>query len=198
MYHRQYTGGPLGDLSQDRGFPSGRSPANVSWPMSGEDWREANRALAESLAEISLGQYYRLRTLAENIAIGITLLDPMFDRYCLICYPRCDEVCCEKAEVHYHFTDLLFIHVLGIEPPPYQTRSKPGELCRYLSLKGCVLPRVVRPYLCTWYMCDLHLECFFAERPREQRRILSLMERIRRDKEQLAKEYTWALEASGD
>ena len=37
--------------------------------------------------------------------------------------------------------------------PPEQLLPNLKEICRYWSLKGCVLPRMSRPWVCTWYLC---------------------------------------------
>lgn len=159
---------------------------DISRPMDHRKWREVNRAVAGFIESLAPGDREHLRVLALDIARGIRSLDPLYDKFCVFSYPRCQDVCCRWATVFYHITDLLFIHALGEKPPPHQTRTSSGGPCLYLGHEGCSLSRVRRPYRCTWYMCELHVECLDSEPPRVQRRVFKTMEEIRRSKELLA------------
>lgn len=77
------------------------------------------------------------------------LLDRLGQKTCA----RCCAPCCRVADVSYDFRDLLFIHLTGQDTPPGQPRRSSGETCRYLGAAGCLIPRLQRPWICTWYIC---------------------------------------------
>jgi hypothetical protein len=45
------------------------------------------------------------------------------------------------------------MHLGGNFSLPDQLRGPDDSSCRYLSHTGCMLQRVQRPYVCTWYLC---------------------------------------------
>ena len=53
----------------------------------------------------------------------------------------------------HHHADLIFLHLTRQQVHPHQPRPAPGRACAYLTPKGCRLPRLSRPWLCTWYIC---------------------------------------------
>lgn len=67
----------------------------------------------------------------------------------------CPDPCCIKASVWYDFRDLLGLHLCGTSIPIGQPISSYGGLCRYLTPTGCTLPRAIRPWICTWYLCPV-------------------------------------------
>jgi hypothetical protein len=36
---------------------------------------------------------------------------------------------------------------------PAQPKANLSMPCRYLGPRGCRLPRIARPWICTWYLC---------------------------------------------
>jgi hypothetical protein len=49
--------------------------------------------------------------------------------------------------------DLVYLHLNQLPIPLSQTISGIGETCCYISHRGCKLPRSIRPWICTWYLC---------------------------------------------
>lgn len=74
----------------------------------------------------------------------------------------CSKICCHHATVWYDFRDLLFAMLHRGALPERQIYRGDNGWCAMLGPKGCTLPRVQRPFLCTWYVCA------------EQKRILAL------------------------
>jgi hypothetical protein len=67
--------------------------------------------------------------------------------------PWCPDHCCLTAKVWFDFKDLLFLHLNGHQIPPAQLLSNLKETCAYWRPNGCKLPRIARPWVCTWYLC---------------------------------------------
>lgn len=91
---------------------------------------------------------------AENIRQNLNHLFPIMDRLCADTCTDCKEPCCRVAKLWYNYQDLLFLSLSGLQPPedgqPIQNYH--GH-CRYLGSTGCTLPRINRPWICTWYIC---------------------------------------------
>nr|WP_319775871.1 hypothetical protein [uncultured Sphaerochaeta sp.] len=144
-------------------------PPSLGLPWADEeDWREAHRTL-EQLFRIHDASLDRVREKAGLLRENLTSLFPMFDRFAEQVCPACQAPCCRAARVAYDFKDLLFLHAAGFDPPPHQLRRNDEEHCRYLGDSGCLLPRVLRPFICTWYYCAPMLELFRAMPPKKQR-----------------------------
>jgi len=121
----------------------------------------------------------RARRVAREIEVGITFLDPVMTRYCEATCPSCNDPCCGGRAVFFNRADLLFQLALGMEPPPGQTRTRPGDPCRYLGPGGCALSRTRRPYVCVWFLCEPQMELFSLERPAFQRELIRALENLR-------------------
>ncbi len=125
-------------------------------------WREANSSIAFHI------RLYR-KQLSEAVDCAFQLKDLLFslDRFffelgrqtCVFC----PDSCCLKAKVWYDFKDLLFIHLIGERLPPGQPVIKRLDVCRYLTPKGCRLPRILRPWICTWYSCPTQKKRIFEK-----------------------------------
>lgn len=92
--------------------------------------------------------------LAQDIEVRLASIFPLLDNLCRVTCPWCPDPCCLTARVWIDFKDLLFLHLGGHQIPPKQLLPNLKTACRYWSLKGCVLPRMARPWVCTWYLCS--------------------------------------------
>jgi hypothetical protein len=115
-------------------------------------WQEANQSL-HFLIKRNLTELDRAITLAYKVEIRLTSIFSILDDLCIVTCPWCPDPCCLTAKVWIDFKDLLFLHLGGHQVPPAQLLSDLKKVCRFWSLKGCVLPRMSRPWVCTWYLC---------------------------------------------
>ncbi len=115
-------------------------------------WREVNASLVHLLERhhAALG---RCREVAALLKRELTAFGPLMDDLCGITCPDCRPPCCATALVWFDFRDLLFLHLAGLPVPTCQPRYPHRRRCRFLSADGCRLPRLRRPWLCTWYLC---------------------------------------------
>jgi len=102
-----------------------------------DTWKTANRNLE-----------YLIRRHGPNMNRAVLL-----DDLCAVTCPWCPDNCCLTATVWIDFKDLLFLHLNGHEIPPSQLLADLKETCRYWGPRGCMLPRIARPWVCTWYLC---------------------------------------------
>ena len=75
------------------------------------------------------------------------------ERLCRRTCPKCEQPCCGVAKPWYDLRDLLFLHLAGRAIAPSQPIRNSRDHCRYLESHGCTLPRLERPWICTWYLC---------------------------------------------
>ena len=143
------------------------------WAVQAE-WLEANATL-KSLFYMHGRSLEEVRQNAELARTNLESIFPVFERFTKVVCPDCQAVCCLKARVAYDFKDLLFIHALGLEPPPHQLRRNNDEHCRYLTEVGCSIPRLVRPFICNWYYCAPMLELYYQLPARAQRSLSNFM-----------------------
>jgi hypothetical protein len=115
-------------------------------------WQEANQSL-NFLMKKNLSELDRAMALAQKLQTRLASLFSIIDDLCKVTCPWCPDPCCLTAKVWIDFKDLLFLHLGGHPIPPEQLLPNFEKVCRFWSLKGCVLPRMTRPWVCTWYMC---------------------------------------------
>jgi hypothetical protein len=154
------------------------SDSDVRRPLAPHAWRHLNAAL-EAWFRGRPDIWSQARRLAEGILDLIRWLDPFFERYERECYPRCADPCCTARQVFFDRADLLFFHALPTAVPEAQTRALENEPCRYLTSRGCALPRFTRPHVCNWFLCDLQYRCLTREPARIQRAFTKKLEELR-------------------
>jgi len=115
-------------------------------------WLEANQSL-DFLIQRNLPDLDRAMSLAHRVQTRLSSMFSLLDDLCRDTCPWCPDPCCLSAKVWIDFKDLLFLHLGGHPIPSEQLLSNLKNVCRYWSLKGCVLPRMTRPWVCTWYLC---------------------------------------------
>ena len=128
-------------------------PPTLSPPWrSVSDWKTANSSI-----DFHLYRYYLDLKPAARIARVIynrlESISDSLDGLGRITCSRCPEICCLSASPWYDMRDLVYLHMNQLPIPLSQTISDTGETCRYISLRGCKLPRSIRPWICTWYLC---------------------------------------------
>jgi len=115
-------------------------------------WQEASRSL-DFLKQKNLTDLDWAMFLAQKLQAHLGSIFSILNDLCKATCPWCPDPCCLSAKVWIDFKDLLFLHLGGHQIPSEQLLSNLKEVCRYWSLKGCVLPRMSRPWVCTWYLC---------------------------------------------
>ena len=114
-------------------------------------WREATESLAAAASRPGVA-LASAASLARGVAQCIADLDGTMGTLCAACCPNCRHNCCHRATVWYDFKDLIFLHIKGMTPQSQILRPSRGP-CPHSGRRGCLLPRVARPYICTWYLC---------------------------------------------
>lgn len=117
-----------------------------------DQWREANAALNDLLA-IHGRKLNSATETARAVGDGLKRLFPLLDALCDETCAHCPDPCCLSARIWVDFKDLLFLHLAGQPVPIAQLIADTRSRCTCISPRGCTLPRLSRPWVCTWYLC---------------------------------------------
>jgi hypothetical protein len=133
-------------------------------------WNEINRSIRHlvSLYRDRLGEAVET---AMEIKAQLELLMPVQDGLVGSTCVECQCPCCTTATVWMDFTDLLYLHLTGQEPPGLQLIEKQTDSCRYHTGTGCILPRLSRPWVCTLYFCPPQLAILRTMDPEQRKKI---------------------------
>lgn len=116
------------------------------------EWKEANQSIAQLCRRY--GRQLQpaadqARELKEIYSVLAGRMDELGRQTCTLC----PDPCCLHATIGYDLPDLIYLHLTGRRIPPYQTMMGKNDICRFSSARGCRLPRLSRPFICTWYRC---------------------------------------------
>jgi hypothetical protein len=150
--------------------------ADIFWSNT-STWREAQAALDHHM-QLFDQRSTLLASLADSIADNFRALNPIMDDLCAATCPYCIDPCCLHADVRYDFRDLLFLHCRQQALPVHQPRLQAGQTCLFLSSEGCVLPRDMRPFLCTWYLCPRQMNMIRQAFPSGRADLLPRLQRM--------------------
>ncbi|MDH3393357.1 MAG: hypothetical protein OEL66_05070 [Desulfobulbaceae bacterium] len=176
----------LAKLAQEYGHadPSGEvdDADRFKQPYNEVQWQGISTELKKSFAP---HDWERMRLLAQGIREGLLWCDETMDRYCGATCHACRDFCCDANGIYYDLADLIYLLILDGDLPVSQTRAKRNTSCRYLSAEGCILPRMCRPFICTWYLCEPQMELLEAEPIPFQKQFTAVTQMIRRCRRQL-------------
>ena len=144
-------------------------------------WKDSNRALGNLIAR-HRSKLGRAATLAERIRFRLESLFPLLDRLVRLTCPWCPEPCCIVNKAWFDFQDLLFLHLTRQQIPPAPLTLDPADTCRYLSLRGCILPRIIRPWTCTGYICPTQMRRFSGKGLYDKGAMQAMLDRVSADR----------------
>ncbi|MCK5783741.1 MAG: hypothetical protein KAH06_04800 [Desulfobacterales bacterium] len=140
-------------------------------------WQAANSTMAY-LACRYRHSLYQVKETAGHINSLLVFIDEPLDWLSRETCAQCTAPCCLVADVSYDFKDLLFIHMADQAIPPGQPRRMTGEICRNLGREGCLIPRLQRPWICTWYICAVQKNYLTGRHEILRKHLLSVIAEI--------------------
>ena len=158
----------------------------------GPDWSQA----VHSLKHLSAGNWAKLmqaRKLADRIEKKLYSIDDGLATLCNATCSTCIDICCEKATVWYDFKDLLYLCLRFNRLPASQIYKKTDLTCRHLGSTGCNLPRPLRPFICTWYLCPNQAALCSGQGPEGWHRLQGAIQEIQGLRRQLESEFIQAV-----
>ena len=121
-----------------------------------ETWGEVQSGL-DWLLSLHAKRCGPILEMAACILRRMQAVDPVLSQVCAWTCPECVHPCCQRATVRYDLRDLLFLHCIHWAVPVGHPSPDAGDCC-YLGPEGCMMPRFVRPFLCTWYLCPSQMD----------------------------------------
>jgi len=97
---------------------------------------------------------------------------PLIDEYTRESCPSCTDVCCRQKHGIYRERDLIYLNAIGAIAPRVDHSRHPEARCGFLGAGGCIHPRWLRPFICTWYFCE-PIMLAMQERPQRSARALT-------------------------
>jgi hypothetical protein len=152
------------------------------------DWQEANRCID---LHVSCNQT-KLKpavTLAEGLRHRLESILPLLDDLCAKTCPLCPEPCCLIASPWYDLRDLIFLHLNHLAIPLAQPIDNYQAVCCYAGSNGCTLPRIIRPWICTWYLCPVQKANLNKNDVHQWMRFDRSIQEIKVARKQLEEEY---------
>ncbi|HAK61493.1 MAG TPA: hypothetical protein DCO77_14140 [Nitrospiraceae bacterium] len=113
-----------------------------------------------------------IRSQAEQLKELLVRSSPLIEEYTAMVCPECSDVCCRQKHGTFREADRIYLGALGIEIPPSDPERTPEGPCQFMGPTGCVRPRWLRPFKCTWYFCEPLLAAL-NEGPQKKARQLS-------------------------
>jgi hypothetical protein len=164
-----------------------RAEPGIPW-ASWNAWQAANQALDHHRLRYP-ADLRQLKSLAQRIESRLNSVSTILDDLCADSCPWCPEPCCLSASVWFDFKDLLFLHFNQNPIPPRQPKWDKKSPCRYLGSRGCRLPRIARPWICTWYLCPTQTAKLRRDYPARRDLLNQAFARIKADRNMLESEY---------
>jgi len=124
------------------------------------EWQEFHHTLSLTISTRA-ADLKRARSLALGIQEQLLTTSDVMERLGAQTCIHCPTICCLSAKIWADFKDAIFWHLSSQAVPLQQTIPHINQVCRYLGSRGCTLPRLSRPFVCTWYCCPtqvLHMQ----------------------------------------
>jgi hypothetical protein len=118
----------------------------------------------EEIFHIRGNKLQTVKELAQRVKDGFKKISPFIQHSTEVVCPGCANVCCVSKHGYYNYEDLVYIYALGLKIHDYDFGKKDSSPCQFLSEKGCIMERSVRPSGCNWYFCEPLLE-YMEKRP---------------------------------
>lgn len=151
-----------------------RSP--IPW-IHGLDWEQVVGVITASTEKIGSARE-DLFNIAREITSVYYRVNPELEYLADLTCSACVDVCCTRATVWYDLKDLLYLYFSAGFLPTGQIYRTEDEVCCHLTTTGCELPRLQRPFICSWYICSKQKEKVSVDQD-GQRKLFSEIEKIK-------------------
>ncbi len=128
-----------------------------------DQWEQINNSITH-LSGLYKNQFQSVVVMAKQIQLNFEQLSDPIEQICDQTCGACNDICCEHATIWFDLKDLLYVHFAMDTKPESQIEKKQSsqgkQVCCHFSRIGCVLPRIQRPFICTWYFCPSQTQYF--------------------------------------
>lgn len=151
-------------------------------------WEAAGDSI-NYLIDLHQDRLFMAFDLAEQIKGHLKSVFDLLDELCSRTCTWCLAPCCLRATVWADFKDLLFICLAGEKLPYAQLIQQPEDTCRYLNQRGCALPRIKRPWVCTLYLCPPQNRILRRKSPAVQKKFSQTVQAIKISRRKMEDEF---------
>jgi hypothetical protein len=103
-------------------------------------------------------------------------VSPLIEVYTAAICPECTDICCRQRHGLYRERDINYLRGLGIPIPERDEARTLDGPCECMGPHGCIQPRWLRPFKCTWYFCNPLLEALNTGPQKRARMLASIMQ----------------------
>lgn len=118
------------------------------------------------------------KTKAKKIKELLLEISPLIEEYTSKVCPDCTDICCKQKRAVLDPNDVSYVGALGIPLPAYDPARPPDGPCQFMGPNGCITPRWLRPWRCTWYFCDPLLNAMSSGPQKKARKISALIQNV--------------------
>lgn len=171
---------------------------NLTAPPWGEpaEWREANETV-DYLIRIHREELDHVIILAREVRHRSESVFPLMDELCSVACTWCPDPCCLRATVWFDFRDILFFRLNDLEIPPAQLIRHTNDTCRYAGIRGCTLPRIHRPWICTCYLCPPQMTNLRRKDRSDQNAFNQAVQAIKTGRKEMEDEFVRVISEGG-
>ncbi len=152
------------------------------------DWKQANTSIRYLIERHRTVLGPAMNT-ARQIEMQMNSFFPLQDRLVQETCVHCQCPCCETATVWFDFCDLLFIHMTDRALPHGQLIGKQGDICGCFSHRGCVIPRLSRPWVCNLYFCPPQMHRIRCRGEETREHVTRIIQTIRESRKILEDQF---------
>lgn len=116
------------------------------------------------------------REIAEQFKRLLIESAPIIEEYTAKLCPACTDVCCKQKHGILRENDILYLRALGETVSSRDEARPPEGPCELMGPQGCVQPRWLRPFKCTWYFCEPLLNALHEGPPRKARQLSAMLQ----------------------
>jgi hypothetical protein len=102
----------------------------------------------------------------------------MIEEYTREVCPSCTDVCCKQKHGAYRERDIIYLNAISALILITDRNLPPESQCEFLGVKGCIHPRWLRPFKCTWYFCEPIVKAMQDRPQRSARALTAVMEEM--------------------
>ncbi len=164
---------------------------NIPWNTA-EEWDQVLLSIKriDGLYRQELGRVYKT---ANQIRHRLEEISGAVEKLCFHTCGHCEDICCIRASIWFDFKDLLYIF-FGLNKFPasqiIKTASGNGKrACCHFSEKGCMLSRLERPFVCTWYFCPEQKEYLIRHHQKTKQTIDQSLKEIKDLRNKMEEEF---------
>jgi hypothetical protein len=103
---------------------------------------------------------------------------PLIEEYTRELCPGCTDVCCRQKHGIYRERDVIYLTALRTDVPARDPARPLDGPCEALGEGGCIHPRWLRPFKCTWYFCEPIILAMQDRPQRSARALTAVMEEM--------------------